>query len=410
MSLTDKIEYHGLNPEREYTIKTKVYVKPDGVLKDENGEDRVWESTFTSEKSDGFTEVKVELDLSESADKSLVFLEEVYDEDIRMFVHSDINDEAQSIHVPLIKTRARGEGGTQIAYATDDVTHFTDTIDYQNLESGNYVARGYIVDKQTGEEILLNGELIKAETHFDVVADAEGNEGNEGFDGSVDVEFSIENAEELFEGRDIVIYEELYRGDEVSEKKLVAEHKDINDTNQCLKFLKIGTSASNELDGSKLLKATGRYRVVDRVAYSNIDFEEENEYKIEGIMMDRSTGEAFIDSDGQEVVASTVFIPSKAEGTEDVSFDFATDKTDIDIVAFEKVYVKDPSSENGWTLIENHSDINYAGQTVHIAPKEKSQLPKTGDSETLLLCITLLYLSLLGGTVVIDSKCRSYKK
>ena len=406
VSLTDKIEYHGLNPEREYTIKTKVYVKPDGVLKDENGEDRVWESTFTSEKSDGFTEVKVELDLSESADKSLVFLEEVYDEDIRMFVHSDINDEAQSIHVPLIKTRARGEGGTQIAYATDDVTHFTDTIDYQNLESGNYVARGYIVDKQTGEEILLNGELIKAETHFDVVADAEGNEGNEGFDGSVDVEFSIENAEELFEGRDIVIYEELYRGDEVSEKKLVAEHKDINDTNQCLKFLKIGTSASNELDGSKLLKATGRYRVVDRVAYSNIDFEEENEYKIEGIMMDRSTGEAFIDSDGQEVVASTVFIPSKAEGTEDVSFDFATDKTDIDIVAFEKVYVKDPSSENGWTLIENHSDINYAGQTVHIAPKEKSQLPKTGDSDTLLLCITLLYLSLFGGTVVINSKSK----
>ena len=122
--------------------------------------------------------------------------------------------------------------------------------------------------------------------------------------------------------------------------------------------------------------------------------------------MDRSTGEAFIDSDGQEVVASTVFIPSKAEGTEDVSFDFATDKTDIDIVAFEKVYVKDPSSENGWTLIEDHSDINYAGQTVHIAPKEKSQLPKTGDSDTLLLCITLLYLSLLGGTVVINSKSK----
>lgn len=404
--LTDKIEYSGLNPEREYTVKTKVYIKPDGVLKDESGEDCVWESTFTPEAADGFTEVQVELDLSESADKSLVFLEEVYDEDIRMFVHSDINDEAQSIHVPLIKTRAQGEGGTQIAYATDDITHFTDTIDYQNLESGNYVARGYIVDKKTGEAILLKGELIKAETHFDVVPDTEVGEGNEGFDGSVDVEFSVENAEELLEGRDIVIYEELYRGDVVSETKLVAEHKDINDSNQCLKFLKIGTSASNELDGSKLLKATGRYRVVDKVAYSNIDFEDGNEYKIEGIMMDRSTGEAFIDSDGQEVVASTVFIPNKAEGSEDVSFEFATDKTDIDIVAFEKVYVKDPSSENGWTLIEDHSDINYAGQTVHIAPKEKSQLPKTGDSDTLLLCITLLYLSLLGGTVVINSKSK----
>jgi uncharacterized surface anchored protein len=149
--------------------------------------------------------------------------------------------------------------------------------------------------------------------------------------------------------------------------------------------------------------------VVDKVAYSNMEFEEGNEYKIEGIMMDRSTGEAFVDNDGQEVVASTVFIPTKAEGSEDVAFDFATNQTDVDIVAFEKVYVKDPGSETGWTLIEDHSDINYAGQTVHIAPKEKSQLPKTGDSDTLLLCITLLYLSLLGGVVVVNSKKRCNK-
>lgn len=407
--LTDKIEYSGLNPEREYTVKTKVYIKPDGVLKDESGEDCVWESTFTPGEADGYTEVQVELDLSDYANKTLVFMEEVYDENIRMFVHTDINDEAQSMHVPFIKTRAHGEGDTQIAYATDDVTIFSDTIDYQNLEAGNYVARGFVVDKETGEEILLNGKRLEAETYFDVIAETEKNEGNEGIDGCVDVTFSVENAEDILEGTDIVIFEELYRGDEISEKKLVAEHKDIEDLDQCLKFLKIGTSASNELDGSKLLKATGRYRVVDKVVYSNMEFEEGNEYKIEGIMMDRSTGEAFVDNDGQEVVASTVFIPTKAEGAEDVAFDFATNQTDVDIVAFEKVYVKDPGSETGWTLIEDHSDINYAGQTVHIAPKEKSQLPKTGDSDTLLLCITLLYLSLLGGVVVVNSKKRCNK-
>lgn len=407
--LTDKIEYSGLNPEREYTVKTKVYIKPDGVLKDESGEDCVWESTFTPGEADGYTEVQVELDLSDYANKTLVFMEEVYDENIRMFVHTDINDEAQSMHVPFIKTRAHGEGDTQIAYATDDVTIFSDTIDYQNLEAGNYVARGFVVDKETGEEILLNGERLEAETYFDVIAEAEKNEGNEGIDGCVDVTFSVENAEDILEGKDIVIFEELYRGDEISEKKLVAEHKDIEDLDQCLKFLKIGTSASNELDGSKLLKATGRYRVVDKVVYSNMEFEEGNEYKIEGIMMDRSTGEAFVDNDGQEVVASTVFIPTKAEGSEDVAFDFATNQTDVDIVAFEKVYVKDPGSETGWTLIEDHSDINYAGQTVHIAPKEKPQLPKTGDSDTLLLCITVLYLSLLGGVVVVNSKKRCNK-
>jgi hypothetical protein len=150
--LTDKIEYSGLNPEREYTVKTKVYIKPDGVLKDESGEDCVWESTFIPGEADGYTEVQVELDLSDYANKTLVFMEEVYDENIRMFVHTDINDEAQSMHVPFIKTRAHGEGDTQIAYATDDVTIFSDTIDYQNLEAGNYVARGFVVDKKTGED------------------------------------------------------------------------------------------------------------------------------------------------------------------------------------------------------------------------------------------------------------------
>lgn len=118
-----------------------------------------------------------------------------------------------------IGTKATVEGEKEVD-PLDKVT-LTDMVSYTGLVPGKeYKVTGVLMDKETGEKLLVDGKEITAETTF--IAETK--------NGSVGVTF-IFDATGLH-GKEIVVFEDLYR-----ENVLLATHADIEDEGQTVKIL-----------------------------------------------------------------------------------------------------------------------------------------------------------------------------
>lgn len=242
-----------------------------------------------------------------------------------------------------IGTKATVEGEKEVD-PLDKVT-LTDTVSYTGLVPGKeYRATGVLMDKETGEKLLVDGKEITAETVF--VPETK--------NGSVDVTF-IFDATGLH-GKEIVVFEDLYR-----ENIKVAAHADITDDDQTIKVKtpEIGTTASFE--GEKEIDPLDKVTLTDTVSYK--DLTPGKEYRVTGVLMDKSNGKELL-INGEKVTAEAAFIATEASGSVDVTFTFnATGLHGKEIVAFEDLY-----REN--VLLATHADINDEGQTVKIKNPE----------------------------------------
>ena len=81
------------------------------------------------------------------------------------------------------------------------------------------MAKGVLMDKSTGEPLLVNGQQVTAETKF--VPETE--------DGSVEVVFTFDATG--LEGKELVVFETLER-----DSKTVTTHANIEDEGQTVKF------------------------------------------------------------------------------------------------------------------------------------------------------------------------------
>ena len=247
-------------------------------------------------------------------------------------------------NVPIeIGTKATVEGEKEVD-PLDKVT-LTDTVSYTGLVPGKeYRATGVLMDKETGEKLLVDGKEITAETVF--VPETK--------NGSVDVTF-IFDATGLH-GKEIVVFEDLYR-----ENVLLATHADINDEGQTIKVKnpEIGTTASFE--GEKEIDPLDKVTLTDTVSYK--DLTPGKEYRVTGVLMDKSNGKELL-INGEKVTAEATFVATEASGSVDVTFIFdATGLHGKEIVVFEDLY-----REN--VLLATHTDINDEGQTVKIKNPE----------------------------------------
>ena len=247
-------------------------------------------------------------------------------------------------NVPIeIGTKATVEGEKEVD-PLDKVT-LTDTVSYTGLVPGKeYRATGVLMDKETGEKLLVDGKEITAETVF--VPETK--------NGSVDVTF-IFDATGLH-GKEIVVFEDLYR-----ENVLLATHADINDEGQTIKVKnpEIGTTASFE--GEKEIDPLDKVTLTDTVSYKNLT--PGKEYRVTGVLMDKSNGKELL-INGEKVTAEATFVATEASGSVDVTFIFdATGLHGKGIVVFEDLY-----RENA--LLATHADINDEGQTVKIKNPE----------------------------------------
>ena len=242
-----------------------------------------------------------------------------------------------------IGTKATVEGEKEVD-PLDKVT-LTDTVSYTGLVPGKeYKVTGVLMDKETGEKLLVDGKEITAETVF--VPETK--------NGSVDVTF-IFDATGLH-GKEIVVFEDLYR-----ENVLLATHADINDEGQTIKVKnpEIGTTASFE--GEKEIDPLDKVTLTDTVSYK--DLTPGKEYRVTGVLMDKSNGKELL-INGEKVTAEATFVATEASGSVDVTFIFdATGLHGKEIVVFEDLY-----REN--VLLATHTDINDEGQTVKIKNPE----------------------------------------
>ena len=240
-----------------------------------------------------------------------------------------------------IGTKATVEGEKEVD-PLDKVT-LTDTVSYTGLVPGKeYRATGVLMDKETGEKLLVDGKEITAETVF--VPETK--------NGSVDVTF-IFDATGLH-GKEIVVFEDLYR-----ENMLLATHADINDEGQTVKIKnpEIGTKAT--ADGKKEITAD-KITITDVVSYT--DLTPGKEYKLTGVLMNKATNDKLL-IDGKEITAEATFTPKATTGEVEMTFTFdARELTaETEVVAFETLYRDDLE-------FAAHADISDADQTIKILP------------------------------------------
>lgn len=260
--------------------------------------------------------------------------------------------------IPELKTTAAIDGKKEVG-ATDVFT-LEDVVEYKHLVPGKeYTVKGILMDKATGEPLLIDEKEIRSETTFTPYEPT----------GSVTVEFTFD-ARYINEETNIVVFESLY-----SEDKELAVHADIEDEGQTVtvKIPEFGTKAS--IDGKKEFTANGDITIDDVVFYKNLTAGKE--YTVSGVLMDKATGKAFF-VDGKEVCSEVTFTPETADGEVTVSFTFdgyvITKETEI--VVFETLYREG-------TEIAGHADIEDENQTVTIHPQPEPEKPQTGDDSNI---------------------------
>ena len=350
VTIFDEVSYTNLKPEKEYTVSGVLMDKATGkAFLDADGKEIKAETTFTPTQPTGTVTVEFVFNATSLHGKEVVAFETLYYEGIELATHAEINDEGQTVELknPQISTVAVTEDGSKTTLTADDV-QITDTISYSDLTVGvEYRMTGILMDKATGKPFLdFDGNEVTAEATF-TPADA---------DGTVELTFTFDSRQ-LDEDTKLVVFDELYRAD-----TLLAVHKDIDAEDQTVEIRvpKIGTTATFE-DGEKEIIANEEITIIDSVAYS--DLKPGKEYTVSGVLMDKETGKAFLDINGEEVRASTTFVPEEPTGTVDVLFKFnavfVQDKTDI--VVFEDLYHKG-------IQLATHAEINDEGQTVTVNP------------------------------------------
>lgn len=134
----------------------------------------------------------------------------------------------------------------------------------------------------------------------------------------------------------------------------------------------IGTTAS--IDGEKEVCATEVFTLTDTVEYKHLV--PGKEYTVKGILMDRATGEPFLQN-GEQITSEVTFVPKAPSGSVEVLFTFDAKliKTDTNIVVFESLY----SDSKELTV---HADIEDEDQTVTVyVPKIKTTASIDGKRE-----------------------------
>ena len=98
VTLIDTIEYEGLKKGEEYRLTGTLIDQETGEPILVDGKAVTAETTFTAKKSSGSVEVKFTFDGSGLQGKTIVVFEELYQEDLKLAVHADLEDKDQTIY------------------------------------------------------------------------------------------------------------------------------------------------------------------------------------------------------------------------------------------------------------------------------------------------------------------------
>ena len=100
VTIEDVVEYEGLKKGQKYKLTGTLMDKETGepILVDEKPV--ISETEFTAKKSSGSVKVTFTFDATSLKGKTTVVFEELYQDEMQLAVHTDINDEDQTIYFP----------------------------------------------------------------------------------------------------------------------------------------------------------------------------------------------------------------------------------------------------------------------------------------------------------------------
>lgn len=380
ISVTDTVAYRNLVPGKEYTVRGTAVDKETGEpLTDADGNELVSTAKFTAASADGSVDVKFKFDGTAMAGRSVVFFENVYYTDKLIAVHADIDDEAQTVHIPLIFTSVKDKDtDSHMSLAGSDVT-LTDTVAYRNLVPGKtYTVSGTLMDQRTGKAVTVNGKTVTSSADFTPdTADGET---------KVDFHFNTKGLDDTT----VVVFEKMFYG-----KAEIAAHEDINDKGQTIYIPSVKTTAIDKKTATKLTLAEKDIHITDTVAYRNLVPGEK--YTVTGTAIDKTTGEALKDDAGKDVTAKASFKAEKANGTVDVEFVFdGSTLAGKTVVMYENIYYNNK-------LVGVHADISDEAQIIYVpsvktaATDTKTETKLTYAEKDIKITDTVEYTNLIPG-------------
>lgn len=340
VTLVDTVEYEGLRKGEEYKLVGTLMDKETGEPVQIDGVPVTAEKTFKAKNTSGSVEVAFTFNGISLKGKTVVVFEELYQEDLKLAVHTDIQDEEQTVYFPEIGTTAKdADTEENISHADEEVT-LIDTVAYKNLvPDQEYKVIGTLMDQETGKPIEVDGKPVTAENVFTP----------EETEGTVEVTFVFNGLE--IKGKTVVVFESV-----TLDGKELAVHADLEDEGQTIYFPEIGTTAKDSENGSHVSNADEEITIIDTVAYKNLIIGKE--YKVTGTLMDKETKEPLL-VDEKPVTAETAFTPSETEGTVEITFTFngsaLKGKT---VVAFETITYKDKE-------VASHTNIEDKEQSIY---------------------------------------------
>lgn len=366
VNIIDCVSYKNLIPGLEYVVRGYVVNGMDGSqLSLANSSDYI-ETTFVPDSPNGIVEVEFVIDATGMSGKHLVIFEELFCAGELVAEHKDIYDEKQSLYFPEIKTKAYDKDTNKNISNPNQIVTIVDKVSYNGLIVGKkYELVGTLMDKEGNMPLRdENGCEIVSKKEFVPETSC----------GEVEIEFTFHVG--MLEGRTIVVFERLYY-----EQNEIATHTDIEDEEQSIRFPAISTVATESNSGTHYTMPKDRITINDKITYSNLCKNEE--YVINGILMDKATGEPLL-VNGKEVTASVKFTPDYSDGEINIAYSFdANGMTNKEIVAFEELCIDN-------NVVGIHKNLDDKMQTIYI-----NDNPKTGDNEKPVYAIILALLALV---------------
>lgn len=361
--ITDEVVLTGLKVGNEYTVKGVLMDKSAGEELKVNDESITAEETFTADAAEMTITLTYTLDAKTLAGNTTVVFETLYtavteEMGVEVGRHHEIDDEGQTVYIPEIHTTAADQKTGINHTKSEEQATIVDTVLYSHLLPGKeYTVKGTLMNKKTGEAILINGEEVTVETTFTA----------EKSEGSVDVIFTFDAS--AIAPTTVVAFEHLeYKGIEI------AVHADIEDEDQTVYIPEIGTTALGQDTEDHIEKAKEDAVIVDTVEYKGLEVG--REYTMTGTLVDKDTGEAITDAEGNEITTSEIFVAEEKDGSIDITFKFDSFAlAGKSLVAFESLTTEGKE-------VAVHADLTDEGQTVRIPEIHTTATDKvTGDHD-----------------------------
>lgn len=230
LTIVDKVRLDGLEKGVSYRLVGWQMVREEQAELLIDGKRVESDLTFTAEDSSMELELTFTFHGKELAGKSLVTFEELYDltnpeEPEKVAEHTDLEDEGQTVtikerEITIHTNAADKETGKKVIDPKETVT-IVDTVTIEGMEVGTeYLLKGWQMDKETGEKLLIDGQPVEKEYRFTA----------EDSNMEIQIEFTF-NASALA-GKSLVTFEELYDLTNPEEPEKVGEHTDLEDEGQ----------------------------------------------------------------------------------------------------------------------------------------------------------------------------------